>query len=746
MRRFLSGSLFVTAILALTISWSACGGGSSNSQYAITSFTFAPTLISLEPGEVLEVSATPYNSAGTVVTATVTYTSSDPVHADITEGGALCAGQWDQTQTLCSPNPPTNPQLGTFTITATANGATGTTTAYIHAHVDAVYLHPPSAACTSMGKTAGVTAYACAAPASGSSCSATCPDNANLCDISSTVGGFNFGVVDSSVASIDSTGKLTAGIPGSTKLYASVSSGNTSTTSTAVPYTTCLVDSISLHVQGKTDTNFTVANGSSTTLQADVLDTAGASIQPTLSYNTTSGAVGTSASSSSGTGSYVAKAPGYGGVVASCTPPNCNKNASAIFSNVDTSTVTSSGTNTVTANDTNIYVTGVGAEQMFPVDSTAFTLGTVIPLPYPPNSMMMSHDGTHIFLGGDTYGSVITTASNSVQILNFPGKVLAVAPNDAYVIFANTDTTTTPPTGSVDIMSGSSLTLANTGGFNIPNVSAASFTPDGNTVYFAAGSSLYRYRVVGDSGSTPIPLTLTPGGNPLPAAAADVKTSANGSIVFSSIPSITDIVTDETCNVPSGSLYLTGFEPLTTSAFKAPSTMAPLPNGTGMLAVDGTQLDEVTITNPNPLTAPFAGCPATGFATKPSTISLASLGSNFTVNQLAISNSGHYAAVFTGCATGTSCTPQVGIVDLTTGTLTAVPLVDKGTAALTQVYSGGWMLDDSGVWVGADDSYIHFISIASMADTEQVQVQIQGPSSGSTPVYVNPSLVAVQPK
>jgi trimeric autotransporter adhesin len=749
MRRFSSASFVaVLVILFFTTFWSSCGGGSSNATYVITSFIFSPQIISLEPGQVVTVAATPYNASGTVVSATVTYTSSDQTNAAISQGGSLCAGSWDATFTVCTP---TN-QTGNFTITATANGATGTATAYIHYHVDAVYMHAPTTACTTMGQTAGVTAVACTSPLNltGGKCTTACTDNPKYCDVTASVGGFNFGVIDSTVASISTTGStnptsgtLTAGIPGTTKVYASVTSGSSSTTSTAVPYTTCLVDSILLNANSSA-TSFTIANAATETLQTTVLDTAGQTITPTITYNDQQSVVGTTTSAStSNTATFTGKAPGYGAVVASCTPPNCNKNQSAVFSNVVTSTVTNTSGSGVTANETNIYVSGLGAVQMYPVDSTKFTLGTVVSLPYTPNSMIMSRDGAHIYLGADKYGMVVTTSSNSVQTLSFPGKVLAVAPNNAYVIFANTDTTTTPPTGSVNIMSGSSLTIANTGGFTIPGVTAATFTPDGNTVYFVAGTAIYRYRIVGDNGSTPAPLTLTPGGNPLTAPAADIKTSANGTVVFSS--TTPNIVADETCNALVSSQFISAFEPLGANTFTAPTMMAAIPNGSGMLAVDGTSLDTVTITKPNPLTSPFAGCPTTGFATTPSTISLSALGTGFTVNQLVMSNSGHYAAVLTGCAGG-GCTPQVGIVDLTKGTLTPVTLVDKGKTALTQVYSGDFMIDDSGIWVGADDSYIHFVDVTKLADTEQVQVQIQAPSSGTTINYVNPSFVTVQHK
>lgn len=739
MRRFSSASLVtLAAVLFLMTLWSACGGGgNSSATNIITKYVFSPTVISLEPGQVVSVTATPYNASGTVVSATVTYTSSDSTNADISPGGLLCGGHWaDTTYTVCQPGT----QVGQYTITASATTSTtvtATATAYIHYHVDAVYVHGPSAVCTSMGQTAGVTAYACASKANtGGTCSTTCADNANMCDISSTVGGFNFGALDTAIATISGT-TLTATAPGSTKIYAAVNSGNVTTTSTAVPYTTCLVDSIALHATGNnSQTSFSVAKSSTQGLTADVLDTAGASISPTLTF-TSQQPVGTVAAGSPAvTATFSGTAPGYGSVVATCAPPGCNKNNLPVYSNVVTATVQNSSSDTgVTANETNVWVTGAGAIQMYPVDTTNFTLGTVVSLPNGPNSMVISRDGSKIYLGNDTAAMVVTTSSNSVQTLGFSGKALAVAPNNAYVLFANGST--------VNIMSGSSLTIANPGGFAIPNVAAASFSPDGNVVYFTNNTNLYAYNIATSSGSTPTPLQSAGGGSPLPAAANDLTTSANGSIVFTATSP--KIVADENCNLLSNNQYVASFQPLGGQSFSAPSALAALPNGTGVLAIDGTTIDEVTISSPNPLTSPFAGCPAKNFATTPGTISLSALGGNLKVNQLKVSPSGHYAAVMTGCASG-GCTPQVGIIDLTKGTVTAVPLVDKGASALTQIYSGDWMIDDSGVWVGADDSYVHFVDATKLADTEDVQVQVQGPSSGGNINYVQPTFVAVQHK
>ncbi len=749
MRRFSSASFAaLTAVLLFTAFWSACGGGSSSSSstFSIASFVFSPTTISLEPGQVLNVTATPYNSSGSIVSATITYSVSAADQQSggisISPGGSLCAGSWDGTFTLCSV--PKIPVVGAYKVTATANGATGTATAYVHYHVDAVYLHAPTAVCTSSGTTAGVTPYACTAnPSAVASCASTCVDNASMCDVTSSVGAFDYGIVDSSVASIDTTGKLTAGIPGNTKLYASVTSGGAnSSVSTAVPYTTCLVDSISLNDAG--NSSFTLATAGTSTLTATAVDTAGKTISPTLTYNNLQAAVGT-VSGSTSTGTYTGKAPGYGGVVASCTAPSCNVNASAVFSNVVTSTVQSSAsTGAITANETNVYVTGIGAIQLYPVDTTKFTVGTVASLPSTPNSIAMARDGLHIYLGSDTNAMVVTTASNSVQSLSFPGKILAVAPNNAYVIFASS-----AATNNVFIMSGSSTTIANSGGFTIPGVTAASFTPDGNTVYFAAGSKLYRYRIIGDSGSTPAPLALTGGGAPLSSAPADVKTSANGTILFSALSS--SIPSDETCNALVNNQYVTTFQSLPNGVGFGASALAALPSGAGMLAVNGSNVEQIDITTPNPLTAPFVGCPATPFAVTATPFSLSALGSGFTVNQLIVSNSGHYAAVLANC-TSASCNAQVGIIDLTKGTVTPVPFVNKGTGTIHQAFSGAFLLDDSGLWVGADDATtnplgtIHFIDVTKLADTQQVNVPIQGLSSGSTPKYVNPSLVVVQPK
>jgi hypothetical protein len=727
MRRFGSVSFVtLTAILLFTALWSACGGGSSSKSTttnAIASFVFSPANISLEPGQVEQVSASALNSNGAVVSTTITYSSSDTANAAISPGGLLCGGAWhDTTYTVCDPGT----VVGQATITATASDTaktTGTATVHIHFHVDAVHVQAPSTTCTSSGKasTEKVQAVACTqASRVASGCTATSLCGPNMCDITTTVGTFNFGALDSTIATIGSDGTLTGGTPGITKIFAGVISGSTTTTSPAVPYTTCLVDSIKLHVTSQQDTNFTVAKAGTTALTADVVDSNGNSVTPTLTFNSLQGAVGAvSAGSPAVTGTFTAKAPGYGGVVASCTPPNCNKGAESVFSNVVTATVENSTTDTgVTANDTNIYVTGAGAVQMYPVDSTTFTLGTVMSLPFAPNSIAATRDGSKIFLGSATNAMVVATASNSVQTLSFGGKVLAVSPNSAYALIASGST--------VYLMSGTSLTVANPGGFAIPNVKSASFTPDGNTVYFTDGANLYRYHIATESGSTPTPRA---------AAGADVITSTNGSIVFSNNGA--KINADESCNTFNGSAYTSAFLNLGSQNFGAPSMLAQLPNGTGILAVDGTTLDTLSITAPNPLTSPFAGCPATGFATTPGTISLSSLGGS--VNQVSVSNSGHYAAI-------TTSGPNVGIVDLTNGTVTAVPLVNKGGGSITNSYQGDWMIDDSGFWVGASDSYIHLISPSTLQDTKQVQVQVQGPPSGGGVNFVPPSLLVVERK
>ncbi len=164
----------------------ACGGGSTADTTA-TQLILSPTTFSLNQGAVGTLSVTAENSAGTIVPADITFTSSNSSVATVSTGGLICAGQWDSVFINCT----ANGGVGQVTITATSNNnITGTATVYVHEQVDQVQAVLTNG-CTSMGQAVGISGQAFSTTAPG--CSPSAP-----CNITSTVGPFAFGSNDTS--------------------------------------------------------------------------------------------------------------------------------------------------------------------------------------------------------------------------------------------------------------------------------------------------------------------------------------------------------------------------------------------------------------------------------------------------------------------------------------------------------------------------------------------------------------------
>ena len=115
----------------------------------VASITLSPTTISLNEGGVATLSAAAKNSAGAIIAADITFTSSNPAIATISSGGLVCGGVWDSSTINCNA---TSGQagVGQITITATSGNATATATVYVHLKVDRVVVQPPSG-CVSYG-------------------------------------------------------------------------------------------------------------------------------------------------------------------------------------------------------------------------------------------------------------------------------------------------------------------------------------------------------------------------------------------------------------------------------------------------------------------------------------------------------------------------------------------------------------------------------------------------------------------
>ncbi len=204
MRQFSAANVLAALIcLFFLISIAGCSGTGVTTPTA-ASITIAPSTLSLNEGQVTAVTATALSSSGTVIAVDYTYSSSNPALASISAAGAVCGGQFDANNIVCSPNGD-----GTATITVTSGSVSATATVYVHKQVDRVVIAPFND-CSSAGEALNpsATAYNTSAPG----CSISAP-----CDITSTVGPFVYGsgntTVVASAAGINPTYSSTSNSP-----------------------------------------------------------------------------------------------------------------------------------------------------------------------------------------------------------------------------------------------------------------------------------------------------------------------------------------------------------------------------------------------------------------------------------------------------------------------------------------------------------------------------------------------------
>src|SRR5947209_3056548 len=291
--------LFLTFILA------GCGGGSSSSSSSnqkVASVTLSPSTVSVNAGEIVQLSAAALNAAGNAVSTTITFNSSNSNIASVSTAGEVCGGAWDAKFIVCNGLTGTTCVSGTATITATAAGITSApVTVSVHPKVTAVTVNGLPVFCASMTQTLPLTAHAFS----------------NGVDITSQVGPFTWTSLDPSVATVDTKGALTAKNPGVTGIFASVAS----VSSTPASYRTCMPTRIRLHAANDaTVTSATLSGTQTQALAVDFDDENGVTILTGDPFAKISNNV-PSASVSNLT--ITAVSPGGAGIVAACIPPTC---------------------------------------------------------------------------------------------------------------------------------------------------------------------------------------------------------------------------------------------------------------------------------------------------------------------------------------------------------------------------------------------------------------------------------------
>jgi hypothetical protein len=440
---FNNGSTGATATVALTSANTIAGGTPLTMTAGGTGATSAPTTATLSSG-----------------TATCSGT------ANVTSLLGPIAGAAGQTCSLSNFNNGSTGATATVTLTSANQVANGTPLAIVAGGLGATA--PPTTATLSNGT---------------ATCSGTATVVSTMTPVptcTNAIGTLSYTVGNSAIATINSeTNQITANLPGTTAITASVNGSGSS----AGFFSTCPPQSISVtlengHVAG------TITQGSTPqNLVTTVTDTNGNTITGlTLDYQSTD-PIDISAGSS---GTVSANFPGEASIYAICQPTTCNPapinevgfNGTGLSISSNPVTVTTPGT----ASDY-VYFASPGQSQYFvPIDLLNGTEGSTVRMPYVPNSMVMDRTGNSLYFGSQHGLMVFSTTSSSLtkQDTSVPGVVLAVSPNNASVLINDQ---VRQLFYLYNASGGSSTTFGGLG-------SAASWTPDSKTLYVTDSAAL----------------------------------------------------------------------------------------------------------------------------------------------------------------------------------------------------------------------------------------------------------------
>jgi hypothetical protein len=800
MRRFLTLVCLLCLALPAGISISGCyrnpaanycnGLGYGLKDTDVYSITLQPatTGLSLAFGQTRQANApAAYNCKGASAAASAfTYGTSNNLLVDISPSGNICAGTWNRNSgggipnyTICTaPDPlPVSKEglpYASAYLTASAAGVTSNPVqVFVHAQVTSITLVGPQQ-CLSQTQQAQLDAQACysatvankptnvlfCAPSSVTAQNYACPlapGVASVPSCSNSLGTLGYNVNTTSVASINAqTNEITALQPGTTAVTAFL----TGTGSTAGYFSTCPPKSISVTLANGT-TSGTITQGVTQNLVTTVTDTNGQTITGlTLDYQSTD-PIDIAAGSG---GAVTTSFPGQASVYAICQPSVCNPAPiNVVGLNGTGLSVSSNAVNIRTPGTASDYVwfAAPGQSQYFvPIELLEGTVGSTVRLPYVPNSMIMDRTGSSLYFGSSRELMIFSTFSNTLtkQDPSVPGVVLAVAPNNTSLLI-NSQTNVSPTFYIYN--SGGSI------GSTFPGLgAAAAWTPDSKTLYItdsaalggAHTDTLYVYN--GNTGWTTYPLAASdpksPEANPgaqslaitIPGVGAFL--SGNPTVAHTwcptgtignyasmsfypqppndedSVPTLTDILAATT-----DGQHILGASFTKGTGIMLSDIGVNVPNGECPAAVNGVL---------QPLTIPFTLNAALN-------VSKVSASAVSAVNQVIPSPASNLAFItYSPSPSPEFNAPLPYYVPGTSGaagTLNYVTLT--GSAAITAPVAGAFSPDDKLFFVStAGDNQIHYISVPTLTDTQQISPNLPActPSSASDPNCLNTTLPA----
>ena len=468
--------------------------------------------------------------------ATYTYGTTNNQVLDISPSGGMCGGTWNRRSgggipdfTICnppSPLPSTNnlPYAPVF-VTASGSGVTSNqVTVVVHAPVTAVslVLEPVGSptqtvsGCLSQTQTAQLDAQAFYISGGQQQllCSPTPPANTSIPTCSTAVGDLTYTSQNTTVATIDQNGVITAVLPGTTYINASVAG----TGSLAGYFSTCPPASINVTLNGAT--TGTVTQGVTQNLVTTITDTKGNTIQGlTLDYQSTN-----PLDISAGTGGAItANFAGEATIYAVCQPTTCNpapidkvginQTGTSITSNSVTITTPGTASDYVWygspmspayaagavqgySNGFTLpgYAPSTGSRYFTPVELVSGTIGSPVLMPYVPNSMVLDKTGTNLYFGSSHELMIYGAATNALskEDPNVPGVVLSAAPDNSRIVIND------PLRQLIYVYTVASGAFSSYSGV----ATASQWTPDAKTLY-VVGTSYTAAN--GSTATTPTP-------------------------------------------------------------------------------------------------------------------------------------------------------------------------------------------------------------------------------------------------
>ena len=752
---------------------------------------------------------------GTAATVTGSYQfgSTNRNLVDISPAGNLCAGTWNRNSgggiadyTICNfPNPLPNsgglPYNSAFVTASADSVVSNPVQVYVHPLVTSVTLVGPTT-CQSQGQVAQLDAQACystnvnGTPTNRLLCAPSTvtdpslfacplpPGVASVPSCSSTIGTLTYVASQSVVATIDPlTNLITAQHPGTTAITASVAGSGSS----AGYFTTCPPQSISVTLANGS-TSGTVNHSVTQNLVTNIIDTQGNSITGlTLDYQSTD-PIDISVNAN---GAVATSYPGEAAITAICQPPNCNPVPINEFGLFGTGLAITSNPVSLTyqgVNSNYVWFSAPGQSQyVVPVQLLSGTVGSTTRLPFVPNSMVMDRLGNNLYFGSIHELMIYSTAGNTVtkQDGAAPGVVLAVAPNNGQLLIND------QILGKFYIYAPLTGVVATFPGLG----SAASWSPDSKTLWVSDSAALggvhtdtlYVYNAGTGWTTYPLPCSTGP-------ACADHSLGAQSLAV--TIPSVgaymagSPTVAHTWC--PSGTVgdYSTmSFYPQGDAVYlDPPSDTEPVQTDVLAATTDGSHILGVSLINNSVelsdigVNIPTGACTVNTSGTPPNQVQTlepltiphkveqAQLnqvnGPEVTkINQVVPSPASNLAFITYNASPNNfnAVLPYYMPVPGFTGTLGTVGYVTLTGASAnsgpTAPVAGAFTPDDTLFFVStAGDNMIHYISLPSLTDTQQISPGIPAcipPSAGGkddgcqytgTDAVVPATAIAVKPR